>query len=150
MNSIEWFFEKAKKFIKLDSDDLEDLFVYYYQSRVMQRREIINAHLDGQSLVSCKDEYAEQYYQETFGSKGSEHTEQHLEEIISKAHTKIIRTKGKEYAPTANEIQDAISDEEIDKKAKEFFPMNDSDVEMTKKSMWKLGAKWYREQLKTK
>ena len=46
--------------------------------------------------------------------------------------------------------QTEISDEEIDKKAKEFFPMNDSDVEMTKKSMWKLGAKWYREQLKLK
>ena len=44
--------------------------------------------------------------------------------------------------------QTEISDEEIDKKAKEFFPMNDSDVEMTKKAIWKLGAKWYREQLK--
>jgi hypothetical protein len=36
------------------------------QARQMHKQEIIDAHLDGQSLVSCKDEYAEQYYQETF------------------------------------------------------------------------------------
>jgi ribosomal protein L37AE/L43A len=43
-----------------------------------------------------------------------------------------------------------ISDEEIEKKSNEFFQMNDSDIEMKKKAMWKLGAKWYREQLKQK
>jgi hypothetical protein len=34
-----------------------------------EKKQIINAHLDGQSLVSCKDEYAEQYYNETFKSE---------------------------------------------------------------------------------
>ena len=43
-----------------------------------------------------------------------------------------------------------ISDEEIEIKSNEFFQMNDSDIEMKKKAMWKLGAKWYREQLKQK
>jgi len=36
------------------------------QAKEMEKQQIINAHLDGQSLVSCKDEYAEQYYNETF------------------------------------------------------------------------------------
>lgn len=31
-----------------------------------EKEQIIDAHLDGQSLVSCKDEYAEQYYNETY------------------------------------------------------------------------------------
>ena len=47
MTSVEWFFEKAKKFIKLDSDDLEDLFVYYYQSKVMHKREIMDGFNQG-------------------------------------------------------------------------------------------------------
>ena len=35
----------------------------------MEKEQIIHSHLDGQSLVSCKDEYAEQYYNETFKNK---------------------------------------------------------------------------------
>ena len=35
----------------------------------MEKKQIIDAHLDGQSLVSCKDEYAEQYYNEIFKSE---------------------------------------------------------------------------------
>jgi len=35
-------------------------------AKEMEKQQIIEAHLDGQSLVSCKDEYAEQYYKETF------------------------------------------------------------------------------------
>ena len=36
------------------------------QANEMFKQQIIDAHLDGQSLVSCKDEYAKQYYNETF------------------------------------------------------------------------------------
>jgi hypothetical protein len=43
-----------------------DWLLLIQQAKEMHRKEIIDAHLDGQSLVSCKDEYAEQYYQETF------------------------------------------------------------------------------------
>jgi hypothetical protein len=39
------------------------------QAKEMEKQQIIDAHLDGQSLVSCKDEYAEQYYNETFKSE---------------------------------------------------------------------------------
>jgi hypothetical protein len=39
------------------------------QAKEMEKQQIIDSHLDGQSLVSCKDEYAEQYYNETFKSE---------------------------------------------------------------------------------
>ena len=39
------------------------------QAKQMEKEQIIEAHLDGQSLVSCKDEYAELYYNETFKSE---------------------------------------------------------------------------------
>jgi hypothetical protein len=39
------------------------------QAKEMEKEQIIDTHIDGQSLVSCKDEYAEQYYNETFNTK---------------------------------------------------------------------------------
>jgi hypothetical protein len=36
------------------------------QAKAMEKEQIIEAHIDGQSLVSCKDEYAELYYNETY------------------------------------------------------------------------------------
>ena len=88
----------------------------------------------------------------SFDQYHNEHNEDKLEEIISKAHTKI--TKGKEYATTSNEIQKEInatssqteiSDEEIEKRVKEVGAMGE---------YYKMGyrdaIKWYREQLKSK
>lgn len=61
MTSIEWLREKLFNDFKFAfSDNI------FEQAKEMHKAEIINAHLDGQSLVSCKDEYAEQYYNETF------------------------------------------------------------------------------------
>jgi vacuolar-type H+-ATPase subunit H len=39
------------------------------QAKEIEKQQIIDAHLDGQSLVSCKDEYAEQYYNKTFNKE---------------------------------------------------------------------------------
>lgn len=39
------------------------------QAKAMEKEQIIEAHLDGQTLVSCKDEYAELYYDDTYGTK---------------------------------------------------------------------------------
>jgi len=47
----------------------------------------------------------------------------------------------------SNEIE-LPSDEEIEKKSNEFFPMNDSDTEMTNKAMWKFGAQWVLNHIK--
>ena len=37
------------------------------QAKELEKEQIKDAHIDGQSLVSCKDEYAENYYNETYG-----------------------------------------------------------------------------------
>jgi hypothetical protein len=53
----------------LDDDELERINDVFEYANEMFEKHIINAHLDGQSLVSCKDEYAEQYYNDTFKSE---------------------------------------------------------------------------------
>ena len=65
MTSIEFLMQEimGKDFrLTISDNDLNR----YQEAVEMHKAEIIDAHLDGQSLVSCKDEYAEQYYQETF------------------------------------------------------------------------------------
>jgi hypothetical protein len=37
------------------------------QAKIMEKEQIINAHIDGQPLYSCQSEKAEQYYNETYG-----------------------------------------------------------------------------------
>ena len=66
MTSIEWLEQliRINCEVRETSNPLHQK--WYEQAKQMHKIEIINAHLDGQSLVSCKDEYAEQYYQETF------------------------------------------------------------------------------------
>ena len=56
--AVKWLEEIASKgFISPEN---------FEQAKELEKQQIIEAHLDGQSLVSCKDEYAEQYYTETY------------------------------------------------------------------------------------
>jgi hypothetical protein len=64
LTAVEWFGEKV-----LDVITTSEFNELLEQAKEMERQQIIDAHLDGQSLVSCKDEYAEQYYTETFKSE---------------------------------------------------------------------------------
>ena len=62
--AVEWFFENLNSHkIQLTANEL------FEQAKQMEKEQIINAHIDGQSLVSCKDEYAEQYYNETYNNE---------------------------------------------------------------------------------
>jgi hypothetical protein len=71
MTSIEWLEEKAKEF----AIDL-DLLNYFEQAKEMHKQEIIDAwkmgRYDSDKIVMTEKFYAEQYYQETFVSKGSD------------------------------------------------------------------------------
>ena len=49
--------------------DFDEWSIAFEHAKEMEKEQIIDAHLDGQSLVSCKDEYAEQYYNEIFKSE---------------------------------------------------------------------------------
>jgi len=66
MTSIEWLESRIKVLIPKDIGSQLMFKSNIAKAKEMHRAEIIDAHLDGQSLVSCKDEYAEQYYKETF------------------------------------------------------------------------------------
>jgi hypothetical protein len=63
--AVEWLYEH----ILLTPLDIRSINKCLEQAKEMEKQQIIDAHLDGQSLVSCKDEYAEQYYNETFKSE---------------------------------------------------------------------------------
>jgi hypothetical protein len=58
--AIDWLVENLYYILKTEHYDIID------QAKEMEKEQIIHSHLDGQSLVSCKDEYAEQYYNETY------------------------------------------------------------------------------------
>ena len=66
MTAIEWLIEELANngidHIYLVSDIID-------KAKEMEKQQIIDAHLDGQSLVSCKDEYADKYYTDTFKKK---------------------------------------------------------------------------------
>ena len=56
-----------------------------------------------------------------------------------------LSDKYQEYKDWLNEIPE-LSDEEIEKASYEFWQFNENN----QSTCWKLGAKWYREQLKNK
>ena len=64
--SVEWFINEI---LKHDKSFVEFYGAEIEQAKAIHQAEIIESHLDGQSLVSCKDEYAEQYYNDKFKNK---------------------------------------------------------------------------------
>jgi hypothetical protein len=62
--ALQSFWDKIA--LKLSVEQVNEFLPEFEQAKRMDKEQIIDAHIDGQSLVSCKDEYAEQYYNETF------------------------------------------------------------------------------------
>lgn len=60
--AVQWLIEQIKQTVSM-SDRVYEL---EKQAPQMEREQILDAHIDGQSLVSCKDEYAEYYYTQTY------------------------------------------------------------------------------------
>ena len=50
-------------------EDINTVLKKANQLLEVEKEQIKDAHLDGQSLVSCKDEYAEDYYNETYNKQ---------------------------------------------------------------------------------
>jgi hypothetical protein len=119
MTSIEWLakmgyvsadiVEQAKEMHKQEIIDARDNM----QKSCIELANKINPH-----LFEFNKKDAEQYYNETYGSKGSDVTSSQTE----------------------------ISDEEIEKVSNTLG----DDYYASELIMWEKGAKWYREQLKTK
>ena len=66
LTAIEWLINKLNLFNITKEEHYEIFCQIELEAKEMEKEQIIKSHLDGQSLVSCKDEYAEQYYNETY------------------------------------------------------------------------------------
>jgi hypothetical protein len=134
MNSIEWLIEEmmSKGYFK-ESVTLTNIDHLQYKAEEKHKIELgktWDAALDaGQSRawnVMRAYEDFDEWYQEKFVSKGSGMSEKpnnHIEPQLPKQE---------------------ISDEEIKKASYKFWEFK----EHTQSACWKMGAKWYREQLK--
>jgi hypothetical protein len=64
--------QKQQTAVEWLRDELESKFGFVFSNNILDKanemfeKQIVGAHLDGQSLVSCKDEFAEQYYNEMY------------------------------------------------------------------------------------
>jgi hypothetical protein len=123
--AVEWLFDKLW-------DTPKDKFTWYAileQAKEMEKQQIIDVfgvgcHLESKRLIGYHD-VAEQHYNETYGSKGSDNS------------PKV------ENKDSFGEIssQTEISDEEIEEYAKQNAFQYYEFI---------TGAKWYREQLKSR
>ena len=130
--AVEWLYERLERMIPrtaLYNIDKED---YFKHAQEMEREQIINTFKEAQVLVILDDtKRAEQFYYETYKSKGSD---DHIC-TYEKCPQCLKNTSS----------QTEILDEEIIKLANEYILYNDS------KRQWVIeGMKLYREQLKNK
>ncbi len=149
MKSIEWSMQEimGKDFrLTISDNDLNK----YQQAVEMHKQEIIDAfgvgsQFDRDYLYGYHDK-AEQYYQETFVSKGSDDKKINLVEIPQEQLEKERNPNYKYFNIDEPKLpQQEISDEEIEKVSATLDYDHISEI-----VMWEKGARWYREQLKNK
>jgi len=151
MTSIEWLINQIHKKQYGDYPNLtfENIFK---EAEEMHKQEIIDAWSDGAyggGQFTTTHETSETYYQETFVSKGSD---SEIPNVCS-SQTEVNETDN-----TPKEVKKdsfgEISDEEIEKAAREYtFNEYQKVIDYENYDTyndWINGAKWYREQLKTK
>ena len=113
--------------------DVNTLLMLVKQAREMEKQQIIDAFKFGEYPPPFFYYNAEQYYNETYGSKGSD------ERIVESNKTINSQTE--------------ISDEEIQEEARQYtYDEYNKFVDYEKYDTYNdfiNGAKWYREQLKT-
>jgi len=120
-SSIEWLIEKMQNNIH---HTIKIPSEYVEQAKLLHKQEIKKSYEDGKNLIQYKDEWGERYYNETFVS---------ISDI-----SKMVELP-----------QQEISDEEIEDASLNIEHYN-LDMIVIERIMWRKGAKWYREQLKTK
>ena len=106
-------------------------------AKEMHKQELFEYWQGGINCTEVGGKSFDQYYQETFGSKGSGMSEKPNNHTNSEIPNHIVES---------NKMVE-ISDEEIEKGANYFYPLLG---EQSKKALWINGCKWYREQLKQK
>ena len=144
MTSIEWLANKLSiTFKTMYADEIE-------QAKEMHKQEIIDACIEFGNLNGVDIEDYEQYYQETFVSKGSD---DHISDVSKMVELpqqeKTLSDKWKEYQDWLNEIPE-ISDEEIKKGAIDYLIHIKEEFTDLAITSFITGCVWYREQLKSK
>ena len=152
MYSIEWLEERFQMYLSWYEGHhsakeyrLEDFAKDFQQAKEMHKQEIIDAWIATDNELQRLA--AEQYYQETFVSKGSDdHKYYEQSRGINVDSFQSEAPKKEDYIVKVTDVtssQIEISDEEIEKAAAHYEPM------VTRRA-WVSACKWYREQLKTK
>jgi len=160
MTSIEYVFEQLEEqglvFLTTKTNELSisisasDYLDIKRLAKQKEKQQILDAHGDEQSHLqddgSWRTVTSEQYYNETYGSKGSDEPSEVKFWVDSEKYEQLIN-------PTSSQTE--ISDEEIEKWAEKYgfrVPYDGSnnfyDNEAIKHYI--NGAKMYREQLKKK
>ena len=129
MTSIDFLVSKiASKIDDRYYSNQQDITEYIEQANKMFEQQIIDAvNIDKRQYDNAK-----QYYISTYGSKGSDVTSSQTEHNSPKVENK--------------DSFGEISDEEIEKVSNTLG----DDYYVSELIMWDKGAKWYREQLKSK
>jgi hypothetical protein len=132
MNSIEWLRNELWEQFKWSfSDNIFEVAKEMHKQEILQtsKDSYISGYIDNQCKIDDSMNFPDEYYEETFLSKGSD---DHISDI-----SKMVK----------------ISDEEIEKAVNEYTEVYQcpSEISMCKHdviSAWNNGIKWYREQLK--
>lgn len=125
--AVRWLAEAISKLGYVSTDILE-------QAEEMQKQQMRNAVLEqinSRSLKKVCEEYFDEHYNETYVSKGSDEVEFYKKELEDERNR-------------VTSSQTEISDEEIGQEFKHY-----SDSWEIRQALEE-GAKWYREQLKSK
>jgi transketolase len=134
MTAVEWLAEQLYPAIKLNSKYIDE---FIEQAKEMHKQEMKKCYEHGTFalLDMGHGDTFEQYYKETFVSKGSDE----LEQVVNDYDDDPTWIDDEAQLP-----QQEISDEEIENVAWERFVTDSARLGFID------GAKWYREQLKQK
>ena len=161
MTSIEWLIDQLEQKgdmretssirnlqLNIDTSDYLEL---KRQAKEMHKQEIMNTYIiaDSESTQEDSEHYALKFYERTYGSKGNDEVkEESLVEKMIPHQLKYNLDVMEKLTRTSPQTE--ISDEEIEKSAKEWYEKEGRVHYNAEIRAWVSACKWYREQLKSK
>lgn len=165
MTAVEWLYEILTT-ENWEYKTYEEQNEIFQKAKQMEKEQIINAFKFGEYPPPFFYYNAEQYYDETFGSKGSDETNGNNVEKVLNVVTPFLEgyeqinqdnpvTRGSTALVKVTSSQTEISDQEYykdvfyQKQVMNPYPTGDQSYTAYEKGFMDF-AKWYREQLKKK
>jgi hypothetical protein len=152
MTSIEWLIDQL-----IPEDQHEGIMDIIEDAKERHKQEIMNTYIiaDSESTQEDSEHYALKFYERTYGSKGSdEHKYYEQSRGINVNSFQSEAPKKEEYIVKVTDVtssQTEISDEEIEKGAKEWYNKEGAySASAIALKTWVYAIRWYREQLKTR